>query len=92
MWFPDRCRAAAATVAQIEAARAAARRIEAEIHERELALARKVSTSCPGGAKIFFRNRSACRGQLVADLNDQGGQDDSRPTIEHIIWNELRMP
>jgi hypothetical protein len=155
-WLPDRCPALLAASPEIVSARAAARQIEAEIHDREIALARKIAScdscrvpapaaaaaptpiapaqhaaaepvapptaeqvegrlqsvqrgryeltlawdgssdldlhvACPGGGHIAFNSKSACGGQLVADLNANGGRDDSHP-IEHIIWNESPRP
>jgi hypothetical protein len=45
---------------------------------------------CPDGGEISYRSQ-ACGGELVADLNRNGGQPDSTP-IEHIIWGDGGMP
>ena len=45
---------------------------------------------CPDGGEISYRSQG-CGGELVADLNRNGGQPDSAP-VEHIIWGDGGMP
>jgi hypothetical protein len=45
---------------------------------------------CPDGGEISYRSQ-ACGGELVADLNRNGGQPESAP-IEHIVWGDGGMP
>jgi hypothetical protein len=45
---------------------------------------------CPDGGEISYRSQG-CGGELVADLNRDGGQPNSAP-VEHIVWGDAGMP